>query len=169
MSTQKFEITNAQYEEEVGGIVHAKIGNLTKIFTVQLTGGEYLSQMGCWIIIDGYSEDINFEIDCPAFTDFEPEIIKAAENAHEKYVSEKLQDGVWSDIGEMGCQTVSATSSTSKIVQELDNFDESLHDYKYRVVTNNSGFTQPNDYSQMPDFKIWHFRNLDAAITYASI
>jgi hypothetical protein len=125
-------------------------------FYVQLSGGEYLSQMGCWITADGSGGDINFDdYRDGIFSPFLSDIISAAEIWYEEE-NELDKDG-WKFVRDTMYCDISATSSSRITVEKNEERLENEEDDAYRAYTDNSGFTQPNDYSNLPNFRVEYF------------
>lgn len=144
-----FEIVSSSYDSDIGGIVTVSLNDEESDFVVQLTGGEYSSQMGCWIIHE--TQDGDFGFDDTAFADYAGDIITAGEESYETWVQEQMDEEVeegevfkFYDLKE--CRNCSATSSSQITVEKSNNG-------RFRSYLEGSGFTQPNDYSTKPDFK----------------
>lgn len=154
----KFEILNTFYDEEIGAEVLCALNEKKETFFVQLSGGEFLPQMGCLLI--GKNEDNSY------FNNYFDEIIKAGEDCYDAYIDSLKEIGEWETVfidDEVRC---SATSYTREVIERKINFDKDQDNYEFRVIRENNGFTQPNSYSSMPDFSIEHFSSLEAAKDY---
>lgn len=155
----------SSYDEELGGIVDIEISVddefIADEFVVQLVGGEHLGQMGCWMTTSESDGDLDIETyKNGCFAAFDSKIITEAENSYEIYVKEKMTEDV--NEGEVfeyyeyyDNHTVSATSSTDMCV-------EKSNQGRFRVYPKNSGFTQPNDYSSLPNFEIEYFESVES-------
>ena len=156
----EFSIVSVEYDIDIGGVVETKLNGLIETFYVQLTGGEHSPQMGCQISTS-LDDDIDQD-DYPGF-DFN-RIIKAAENSYKNWVAQELDDGSnWVNFDDIKHYQISPTSY-SKIVIEKNTDPESVD--QFRTYPENNGFTQPNDYSSLPDFSIEYFASLDALLDF---
>jgi hypothetical protein len=127
---------------------------------VQLTGGEYLPQMGCQL---SFKDDCDYRADddTDIMAQFIVSIIKAAKEQYQLDAAAMLTENdleceVWTKIDSFEPHRISATSHSSVIVEE-SNLG------RFRSYVETSGFTQPNDYSSMPDAKPpEYFESLEA-------
>jgi len=145
---KKLRVVEAEYDPELGSDVAVELSGERTVFTVQLIGGEYQSQMGCWIIKEGVSDDFDF-IDTE-FEDYSEDIINAGEKAYDEYIKAELNAGVEENEKfefyiMLGGGNVSATASYC-IHLEKSNIG------RYRIVQENSGHIGPTDYESFPDF-----------------
>ncbi len=132
----------------------------TDCFYVQLCGGEYNSPMGCWITTDSSDGDLDFDsYQNGAFKDAAGAIITAAEQSYHDYCQEQINDNeedeadeVWTKVDSIQHSLISATSSTELRVEQ-SNLG------RFRTYTDNSGFTQPTDYSMLPNFEMVYFED----------
>ena len=142
------EIVGCEEEDHAWVVKFELLGELSEM-GVQLAGGEYLQQMGCWLF---YNDEAEYY---PAETSIIKlvidDITRAAEKDYKDDCASEMEEGSrdgesWEFLLSRDHHQLSATSSSYIRV------DKSNQD-RYRVYSDNDGFTQPNDYSQKPEFE----------------
>ena len=160
-------VAGAQNSDPEGWPVAVTLLDEELEFWVQLSGGQFLSQMGCQICSDlegDYWADPEEEI----IGLFMSEITLSAEKACAEYTENLLitdEDGVpaaW-EVIERGTVYQTATSEKSYVIQERVEAGSKTYKYKYRVIADNSGFIQPNDYASLYDVEPVYVDSLESA------
>jgi len=168
------------YGREYGTVGHSEVPvkallngkEVKKTFYIQLSGGEYLSQMGCWITTTGGDcefdeeelilyEAVNSCKDCPSLS-------SVAEDCYEKYLENELDDGGeweevegWASDWERHIQVTATTTGT----WVLEKNKQENGDKKYRLRMEKSGHVSPNDYASFPDFEVAYVDSIEDALS----
>lgn len=156
----EFKIISAYHDEEIGEEITVELNGQQATFYVQLCGGEFLSQMGC--LLCGEDEH-------PEFKNYFGDIIEAGEDNYRKHVEFLKEDGKWVVVYEGEEKQCSITSSTREVVERKINYDLEQDEYEFRVISVNQGFTQPCDYSSLPDFFVKGFTTEQEAIDFLEL
>jgi hypothetical protein len=123
----------------------------TADFHVQLTGGDYLPQMGCWMFTDAGDMEFSDE-EWILYKAFAGSIGRLAEKAYQEWFADKLDDGGewkevngWAPAHERHILIGSTASGTWVLEKNADN------NAKYRLRIEKSGFIGQNDYAAFPN------------------
>ena len=146
---KKLNILSVLYDCDLGSIIRfEKNGVEQNEMIVQLSGGEYLSQMGCQI---SFGDDGDFCPEDPEKDSWFGDLIISAEKAYEEWVeelkNEESNEGEIWEFDDYFNQSICSATSSSDMTVEVSNQG------RYRVFIGTTGFTQPGDYSSLPDFE----------------
>jgi len=140
-------IATQKYDDEIGVEFVVETEMQTYNACIQLTGGEHLPQMGCWTTcVELGEDDIDFQNTPLEYIGLVSLAEKMYSEIKEKEENEEGWEHVELDNDMRTC--LSATSYSSLYIQYNKELDE------YRYFFKGDGFTQPNDYSSMPDMII---------------
>ncbi|MGD9600061.1 MAG: hypothetical protein AB7P94_17235 [Steroidobacteraceae bacterium] len=164
---------SACYDEDIGSEIKITIEvNDSEIieenFGVQLCGGEYQKNMGCWITCANFDGDVYFdEFRNGYFTPFLDYIINTAEEAYDNFENNELDDGgEWEEIDQKNYNQISATCLSHTVIEKRADSNEEEDCDCYRTYNKTSGFISINDYAQKPELNLQYWDSLESARNY---